>query len=629
MPKTDLARRYHDPRYRAILADVALGLALLAVLAFTDAGQAVSGVVDPLPAALGAFVLGALVAVLSALVRLPLSVWLGLTHERAFGFSRQSWQEYALDRVKAVAIGAVLTGAGLAGLVGAAVLFPSSWPVVAAVGAALLVLLLSFVAPVVLEPVFNRFRPLEDSELRDAVIRLAADAGVPVSEVLVADASKRTTKLNAYVSGLGATRRVVLYDTLVETATTPEVLTVVAHELGHRRYRHVALGTAIAMAASAGFVLVLWALLSSESVLDAIGAAGPDDARVVPFVLLAGSLLGLLLAPPQAALSRSWEYASDRFAVEQTGDLDAFESAFERLSEANLPDPEPPRLVYLWLFSHPTVEERVAAARRAGGVQYGPRMTNATLHTSEGPIEIELYPNEAPKTVENFTKLAGDGFYDGLIFHRVIPDFMIQGGCPEGSGTGGPGYQFEDEFNEHKVERGALAMANAGPNTNGSQFFIVTTEAASWLDGKHTVFGKVTSGQDVADRISKVDRDGRDKPKTPVTIDRVELSSELRSSSVVLRRGAGLEHGALVRCVAEDVGDVGVDGGHQADVLAGLLGEEPAVLERLVEDLGRVALAPEVERDRGDRGLEHLREPAVHGDRLRHGPAAARSSSAR
>jgi len=156
--------------------------------------------------------------------------------------------------------------------------------------------------------------------------------------------------------------------------------------------------------------------------------------------------------------------------------------------------------------------------------QYGARMTKATLHTSEGPIEIELYPNEAPKTVENFTKLAGEGYYDGLIFHRVIPDFMIQGGCPEGTGTGGPGYQFEDEFNEHKVERGALAMANAGPNTNGSQFFIVTTDAASWLDGKHTVFGKVTSGQDVAESISKVERDGRDKPVTPVTIDRVEIS---------------------------------------------------------------------------------------------------------
>ena len=146
------------------------------------------------------------------------------------------------------------------------------------------------------------------------------------------------------------------------------------------------------------------------------------------------------------------------------------------------------------------------------------------MHTSEGPIEIELFPNEAPKTVANFTKLAGDGFYDGVVFHRVIPDFMIQGGDPTGTGTGGPGYQFEDEFNEHRIERGALAMANAGPNTNGSQFFIVTTEAAPWLDGKHTVFGKVTSGQDVADRISMVDRDGRDKPLTPVTIDRIDVA---------------------------------------------------------------------------------------------------------
>ena len=121
-------------------------------------------------------------------------------------------------------------------------------------------------------------------------------------------------------------------------------------------------------------------------------------------------------------------------------------------------------------------------------------MTQATLHTSEGPIELELYPGEAPKTVENFTKLASDGFYDGLSFHRVIPDFMIQGGCPAGDGTGGPGYTFEDEFNEHRVARGALAMANAGPNTNGSQFFIVTADACPWLDGKHTVFGRVTVG---------------------------------------------------------------------------------------------------------------------------------------
>ena len=151
-------------------------------------------------------------------------------------------------------------------------------------------------------------------------------------------------------------------------------------------------------------------------------------------------------------------------------------------------------------------------------------MTQATFHTSEGSIEIELFPEEAPKTVANFSKLAGEGFYDGLIFHRVIPDFMIQGGCPEGIGTGGPGYKFEDEFNDHKVVKGALAMANSGPNTNGSQFFIVTAEATPWLDGKHTVFGQVTSGQDIVDRISLVDRDGRDKPTTPVTLDRVEIS---------------------------------------------------------------------------------------------------------
>ena len=150
-------------------------------------------------------------------------------------------------------------------------------------------------------------------------------------------------------------------------------------------------------------------------------------------------------------------------------------------------------------------------------------MSVATMSTNHGDITIELFDEDAPKTVDNFKKLAADGFYDGLIFHRIIKDFMIQGGCPQGTGTGGPGYTFEDEINEHKAVRGSLAMANAGPNTNGSQFFIVTAEATPWLDGKHTVFGQVVSGQEVVDRISLVDRDGRDKPTTPVTIDRVEI----------------------------------------------------------------------------------------------------------
>src|ERR687892_2573972 len=152
-------------------------------------------------------------------------------------------------------------------------------------------------------------------------------------------------------------------------------------------------------------------------------------------------------------------------------------------------------------------------------------MTTATIHTNHGAIEIELFDEDAPKTVENFRKLAGDGFYDGVIFHRVIPDFMVQGGDPTGSGSGGPGYTFEDEFNDHKVERGALAMANAGPNTNGSQFFIVTTDAAPWLDGKHTVFGRVTTGMEVVDTLEGLPTDGRDAPLEPAGIERVEVQA--------------------------------------------------------------------------------------------------------
>jgi peptidyl-prolyl cis-trans isomerase B (cyclophilin B) len=151
-------------------------------------------------------------------------------------------------------------------------------------------------------------------------------------------------------------------------------------------------------------------------------------------------------------------------------------------------------------------------------------MSQATVHTSAGEIVIELHDEDAPKTVENFRKLAADGFYDELIFHRVIPDFMIQGGCPEGTGRGGPGYTFEDEINENKVVRGALAMANAGPNTNGSQFFIVTTASAPWLDGKHTVFGRVVDGMDAVDAIESTETDAADRPLAEQKIERVELS---------------------------------------------------------------------------------------------------------
>jgi peptidyl-prolyl cis-trans isomerase B (cyclophilin B) len=171
--------------------------------------------------------------------------------------------------------------------------------------------------------------------------------------------------------------------------------------------------------------------------------------------------------------------------------------------------------------------------RRSDGLQCGtstrplePDManTNATIETNHGTIELELFSDDAPKTVANFTKLAGEGFYDGLVFHRVIPDFMIQGGCPEGVGTGGPGYKFEDEINDHPIVRGTLAMANAGPNTNGSQFFIVTAPATPWLDGKHTAFGQVTGGMDVVDTIQAIETDARDRPVEDVRMESVTIS---------------------------------------------------------------------------------------------------------
>ena len=152
-------------------------------------------------------------------------------------------------------------------------------------------------------------------------------------------------------------------------------------------------------------------------------------------------------------------------------------------------------------------------------------MSRATLHTTAGKLDVELFDEDAPKTVENFRKLSDEGFYDGLTFHRIIKEFMIQGGCPQGTGTGGPGYTFEDEFNQHRVVRGSLAMANSGPNTNGSQFFLVTADECPWLDGKHTVFGQIVGGMDVLDALESVETDHADRPRKPQVIEHIELDS--------------------------------------------------------------------------------------------------------
>src|SRR5262245_23343176 len=249
--QVDRSRRYHGPIYHSIAVGLALGLATLALLAaFADWRIG--------PWWLAAPLFAAITVALSALVRLPVTVWRGWVHERRWGFSTQSKRGFAGDFLKKLLVACVLSAIPVTAVVALSRAFPSWWPALAAPGAALLVLLIGFAAPVVLEPLFNRFAPLEDRGLADDLLALAARAGVPVSDVLVADASRRTRKVNAYVSGLGATRRVVLYDTLLQKVPQAELEVVVAHELGHRRARHVAKGTALAMLGAVLATLVVW-----------------------------------------------------------------------------------------------------------------------------------------------------------------------------------------------------------------------------------------------------------------------------------------------------------------------------------------------------------------------------------
>lgn len=346
------SRRYHRPLYGIRLAELAVGLAVPGALAVADAGTWFG-----LRWWLEVPLLVALVLVAAALVRLPLSAW-RLRHERRWGFSTQSTRGWLADRAKALAIGVALTSVAFLGLVGAARLFPRWWPLVAGVGAAALVALLTFVAPVILEPVFNRFRPLADARLAGELRELAERAGVPVRDVLVADASRRTRKHNAYVSGLGRTRRVVLWDTLLADVAEPELKVVVAHELAHRRYRHVAWGTALGMGGAAGAVLLLWAV-------------GPpaSEPEVVPFALFLFGALELASLPLGAAVSRSWERAADRFSIELTADPEAYVRLHYGLARDNIGDLDPPRAWHLVFHGHPTAPERIAAARKNASPQ--------------------------------------------------------------------------------------------------------------------------------------------------------------------------------------------------------------------------------------------------------------------
>jgi STE24 endopeptidase len=295
---------------------------------------------------------------------LPFSDWRGFVHEHRFGLSTQTRTAWFVDWVKGLIVSLAITVITVFGLVVLARELDGWWPAVAAPVAFVLVILLTFIGPVVTEPLFNRFEPLEDNELANDLRALSAQAGVPVRQVLVADASRRTRRQNAYVSGLNKTRRVVLYDTLVDTSPPGNVRLVTAHELAHQREHHVAIGSLLGATSAAAFVLLLWALLSSTAVLDAIGASGAADPRIAPFVLLVGRVVGLVTLPFGSWLSRRWERVADRVSLELTSDLASFESVHRELALSNLADLEPPTTFYSLTFSHPTAPERIIAARQ-------------------------------------------------------------------------------------------------------------------------------------------------------------------------------------------------------------------------------------------------------------------------
>jgi STE24 endopeptidase len=362
------SRRYRGPAYALGFGSLAAGLAVAAALGLGPGARrlgALSASVTGGRWALQALLLAAVLALAAAVVELPFAA-ARLLHDRRFGLATQSLPGHLADAGKAAAVGVAMAGAAAVAFVGLARALPRAWPAVAAAAAAAVAVLVVFVFPVVWEPLFNRFVPV-DGATRARVLALAWRAGVHVDDVLVADASRRTTRLGAYVSGLGATRRVVLYDTLLERASPREVDLVVAHELAHVAHRDVLKGTALAAAGAAGFVLLARALLGRPRILALAGAAGPGDPRILPFLAFALAVAQLLAMPAFNWASRRMEAAADRAAVALTGDARTAIEVEVALARANVADLEPNALVRWAFFTHPTVLERIQIALDAGG----------------------------------------------------------------------------------------------------------------------------------------------------------------------------------------------------------------------------------------------------------------------
>ncbi|WP_078860260.1 M48 family metalloprotease [Streptomyces rubellomurinus] len=359
-----------------VLAGRAAGLALSLVLGLTSAG---AGLVSAAGGWFGGSWAAEVLAGAAALVllgqalQLPFGARVRAVRAR-FGLVTQGWGGWAVDELRglALALGLFLPLAlGLFALTGWS---PSRWWVPAAGAAALLTVALSFLHPLLIEPVFNRFTPMPPGELRGALLGLAERDGVRVAEVLVADASRRTSALNAYVSGFGSTRRIVAYDTLLSTAEPREVELVVAHELGHVKHRDVPTGTALGAVGAAAAVALLGLLSAWRPLLDAAGAADAADPRALPLLAALAVLLGTLSGPAQCAVSRRIEARADRHALELTGDVEQFVAMQRRLAVANVADVDPPRLLELLFATHPSTARRIAAARawRATGPETDP-----------------------------------------------------------------------------------------------------------------------------------------------------------------------------------------------------------------------------------------------------------------
>ncbi len=350
-------RAVRPPAYAAL----ALGLVAAAVLGLTRLGARVVDVV-PGPWAVRAALGGLALSLLPRLVTVPLDARAEVALRR-YGLSTQTWASWTVDQLKGALVGGVLVVVAAVGLVGIAKAAPRTWWAWGGLAAAALVCVVSYAYPVVVEPLFNTFTPLPAGPLRTELLALADRDGLPVREVLVADASRRTTALNAYVSGYGRTRRIVLYDTLVEHATPAEVELVVAHELGHVKHHDVRNGTLIGALGAAAAIAGLYLLLTAPRLLDRIHADGAGDPRVLGFVLFAIAATGFGTSPAQNLVSRRIEARADVHSLDLTGDVRTFVTSEQRLARTNLSDLDPNPIGYALFFTHPSSPERIALAR--------------------------------------------------------------------------------------------------------------------------------------------------------------------------------------------------------------------------------------------------------------------------